>query len=827
MIKTVLIAILFNFVGKEDSVRLIDSNQLLSEVEVLNKEDQFEKSILLLESVSKYDSNYLKIQTALLRCYSKNNQFDKVMELGEKFKDRTDLPANFYITLGNAYLSNNRTQEGIEIYRKGLLLFPYNTSIIYNIGYAEYSRKKYQVALPFFIETLKIDPYFTQAHQLLGNIMCKTNQRTKAVLSYLTYLAINSNQNWALVRLNDILSDGYREEGALELDLDNSAFEYYDNLLRSKAALDNRFKSLIDFEAPVAQQIELLIGKLEYVEGTGDFWMDFYVPFLEKISDKQLTSALIYFILYSSKNEKVQAWVNKNEKEKDKWIELVQSHLDGTKLTNVRSVLDSTTAYRHWYYTDGSINAIGNSYNEKNVGPFEFFHPNGRLKATGVYDDLGNKVGVWHYYHDNGLLKSSENYVGGKVEGTIDTYTEDGKLRSSGDYKNDQLDGFWRWYYPCGQVSEQYPYVQGQGSGSGQLYYEAGETKLTYSVKEGQYDGDYLLYYKSGQLANKYYYQGGVLNGVYESYYPDGILAESGEYTEDQLSGKWKTIARNGQVENQGTYRNGEKTGFWEYFYENGNKMRTENYDDAGRLQGIVNWYDIDGQLHSERSYKDDTLIGYKFFDKEGNPLSEGSDVNGNMDYVAYYASGDLQAKGTLVNGLFQGQYIVYHYNGNISFSGTMNKDQWDGLQTEFYKSGATKTRSHFENGNLTGYYQSYHNNGQIAQEGWLINGDIQQKWVEYYLDGSVNNESYYTDGKLREVEYYDKAKRIISREYYDGDILTQILQYDTLGNVFQNEGLVQSIDTLELRTASGKISLNRITKCGQDIDQIDYFTQG
>ncbi|MEM6526399.1 MAG: hypothetical protein AAF693_21575, partial [Bacteroidota bacterium] len=46
-------------------------------------------------------------------------------------------------------------------------------------------------------------------------------------------------------------------------------------------------------------------------------------------------------------------------------------------------------------------------------------------------------------------------------------------------------------------------------------------------------------------------------------------------------------------------------------------------------------------------------------------------------------------------------------------------------------------------------------------------------------------------------------------------------------GNVFQNEGLVQSIDTLELRTASGKISLNRITKCGQDIDQIDYFTQG
>ncbi len=829
MIKSFLFVILLNQQVENDTIPPINSNDILDQIEELNNNENYSTSIELLELVSPYDSNYLDVQTELIKAYSKNDQFSKAESIGSQLMDsRFDLPANLYVVFGNEYLNNNLTNQGIETYNQGLKVFPYNTSLIYNIGYAEYSLGNYDAAISSMIEVLRINPYYSRAHQILGNILSKTDQRTKAVLSFLAYLAINSDQNWALVRLNDLLSNGYREEGTIEVNLDNSAFEYYDQLLRSKAALDDRFKTEVDFEVPVAQQVELLIKKLKYDEDSEDFWMKFYVPFLVSIADEQLTDAFVYFILYSSKNEDVIAWLEKHEKEKEQWIGLVQEHLNQFKLVHQRTILDSTNNFSHWYYNNGALSAIGNEEGENNVGPYEFYHTNGRLRALGFYDKKGNKTGTWKYYFDNGQLSSSENYKNGEVEGLVDAYKKDGKPKNSAKYVDGKMEDFLTWYFPCGSKSEMYPYVGGVGNGEGKVFYKSGVVKSTYFISDGKSDGPYTLFYENGQISNEYLYENDQLKGVYKGYHPDGTVFEIGQFDDEgENDGDWVVYHKNGSVDSRGAFKEGKKIGFWEYFYPNKNNMRTENYNNAGDLDGLTKWFDIDGKIYSERVYKDGTLVGYKFIDKKGNVLVDNIHDNGDMQYLGYYATGDLYSKGTLKNGMLQGAYVTYHYNGNVEFEGAMKDDQWHGELKEYDKSGYLSIESNYENGVLEGYYRGYYPNGQIKQEGWLEGGNIQQRWVVYYINGEVESDGYYTSGDAHEIRFYDPKGRIYSKEYYEEDLLTRIEHYDTLGNMYNEYEPSGIEDTYELKSPSGKPVTSKTLKCGEEINETIYYKHG
>jgi tetratricopeptide (TPR) repeat protein len=148
MLKTILLATLFSFPAENDTIPLVDSNKILEQIQTFNENEEYAKSIDLLHSVSKYDSNYLEVQIALIRAYSSNNELSQAQKIGEELSKRTDLTANYYVTLGNTYLNNNLTDKGIDTYKKGLLEFPYNPSLLYNIGYAEYSRKNFETAIP-------------------------------------------------------------------------------------------------------------------------------------------------------------------------------------------------------------------------------------------------------------------------------------------------------------------------------------------------------------------------------------------------------------------------------------------------------------------------------------------------------------------------------------------------------------------------------------------------------------------------------------------------------------------------------------------------------
>ncbi len=112
---------------------------------------------------------------------------------------------------------------------------------------------------------------------------------------------------------------------------------------------------------------------------------------------------------------------------------------------------------------EGTYSTIGEKH-----GPFSFYYPDGKIKASGSY--IKNyRYGIWDYYHENGKLWLKINYAGDDINYTILDFidstgkvlTKDGtgdfemeitytprstNYRLEGEFKDRKRDGTWKYY---------------------------------------------------------------------------------------------------------------------------------------------------------------------------------------------------------------------------------------------------------------------------------------------------------------------------------------------------------------------------------------------
>ena len=279
MLKLIILTSLINFHTATDTIPYVDSQALLESFSELYEQEAYDQIISDMKLIGEADSNYVKAQNLLMLTYGKNGQLAEADALGKKLQESgKDLSADFYVDYGNLFINEDRFKEAIAVYEKGLEVFPYEIKLIYNTGYSLMKLEEYDRAIPFFQRCVKIDPYYENAHRMLGAITSFAGMRTRSLLSFFMGLAINPDHNASLVMSNNMVNDASKNEGQIRLKLDNAAFEVYDQLIKSNVALDDRYESKVNFNAPIAQQGELLLNSLEYTPNTGDFWMDYYVP---------------------------------------------------------------------------------------------------------------------------------------------------------------------------------------------------------------------------------------------------------------------------------------------------------------------------------------------------------------------------------------------------------------------------------------------------------------------------------------------------------------------------------------------------------------------
>ena len=149
-----------------------------------------------------------------------------------------------------------------------------------------------------------------------------------------------------------------------------------------------------------------------------------------------------------------------------------------------------------------------------------------------------------------------------------------------------------------------------------------------------------------------------------------------------------------GQYQSKGRLKNGKYDGKVNYWYEDG-QIKTERIYKDGKLVSQTDYlYYENGQEFAELNYKDGKKDGkWTFWYK-----------NGRKDEESYYKDGDL-----VNETIFKYNYLTGQITGQSYKDGKK-----DGKWTKWYKDGEKKYEKNYKDGKKDGKWTEWDENGQI-----------------------------------------------------------------------------------------------------------------
>ncbi len=174
--------------------------------------------------------------------------------------------------------------------------------------------------------------------------------------------------------------------------------------------------------------------------------------------------------------------------------------------------------------------------------------------------------------------------------------------------------------------------------------------------------------------------------------------------------------------------------------------------------------------------YHDNGNIAAKSFkDKNGN-------VNGKFTF--YYESGNIQAKGQMINNQMEGDVYIFedqkteklisirtfkdgellsskllHENGKTKSITPVVNDKIEGVYYEYYEDGTLKAYRQFKNDMRNGIDKTYHKNGELSAIGSNVDGKAEGTWKYYYNNGSLGAEVVFKNGEVVSEKKYKKEE--------------------------------------------------------------------
>jgi antitoxin component YwqK of YwqJK toxin-antitoxin module len=234
-------------------------------------------------------------------------------------------------------------------------------------------------------------------------------------------------------------------------------------------------------------------------------------------------------------------------------------------------------------------------------------------------------------------------------------------------------------------------------------------------------------------------------------------------------------------------------------YYPKSKKIKSkELYKDDSLLIGIVNYYDITGNvldstafLHPKNVYAEDisnTDAAKHIYDKF---------------YISYFKNGKIREKYTQkinspieenpnsimfeVNPIYINEYLISFDNGNLSQKRSYNENgKLDGEYIAYYESGKTKYIANFKNGECIMPFFYNRPSGNLR---YSITKDENGEWLyqELMPDGYLKFKKVLTSKELQEIStglLYAHKIGDFNREYEpfteDDNILNDLINYNS-----------------------------------------------
>lgn len=193
----------------------------------------------------------------------------------------------------------------------------------------------------------------------------------------------------------------------------------------------------------------------------------------------------------------------------------------------------------HWIKTDKNGAKIfeGDFKDNKEVGTFDYFYPDGTLRIRNVYSKPGEYC-------------------------SHEAYDQRGNRLATGFYNKKNRDGKWNFYTEDGKLIKTAEYRMGIKEGQHVIFTSAGDTAELTTYKDNHRDGRWW------KRINRHGY-------ITANYLKGGLEGRLVEYDE------------NGRLVREGNYHNGVKHGNY-YYYEDGTMTIEEHWNDGTLMDRLV-----------------------------------------------------------------------------------------------------------------------------------------------------------------------------------------------------------------------------------------------
>lgn len=249
---------------------------------------------------------------------------------------------NVYVTYGNALDELKKTDEAFAIYDEGLKIFPDYYQLHFNKGITYSSIRKYDEAILSFQQAILTNPKHASSNNAIARLEKIKGRKIPAILAFCRFLVTEPQSERAKQNLNslkELINSNVKKTGekSVSITIDSEMFSEDTETGKTK---ENDFSSTelistmsvaLDYDEKNKNKTEVqnFIRKFETIcaslsetkkDNFGFYW-EVYAPYFIEMKKNNLIKPFAYIVYASSETEDVSEWLDKNQKELDKFYE--------------------------------------------------------------------------------------------------------------------------------------------------------------------------------------------------------------------------------------------------------------------------------------------------------------------------------------------------------------------------------------------------------------------------------------------------------------------------------------------------------------------------
>jgi uncharacterized protein len=247
-----------------------------------------------------------------------------------------------------------------------------------------------------------------------------------------------------------------------------------------------------------------------------------------------------------------------------------------------------------------------------------------------------------------------------------------------------------------------------------------------------------------------------ILSGPFLTTYPDGATELSGSYKSGLLHGPWRRLYPSGKTAEAGAYLAGKKDGTWQLTTEGGGLLGDYQMKEGTGVE--KRWY-ADGQLASERSYKDGLLDGPSaVYAAGGTPLYQAAFRTGVLDGARKLGlPGQLRVEDEWAKGVPRGPRKIFRRERS-AVEQTFDEDGvLVGPYIAWRDRVTMREKGAYVAGKRHGLWRWFDRSRALEREGTYDHGARHGRWRQW-SGGRLVMQGHYAKGKPNGVFLYWKS---------------------------------------------------------------------